>query len=261
VASAGSGGHRLSVFGVTLANEMAVYTEEGTLLARLPYHQDVTRWGKLSLGVNSTGDRYYLHYNPSAWIDGEIQAAMPVYVEVLDARGNVLKTETLPPLPPPFWATPWSPFLSGHLQSPAFFFGVLAYTKIGAICGSHRLAVLLRSRLGHDRQGTVERAVTTLVLASVLALTTLLWARRAFFSWRIAWAWAGFVFVFNVAGFIAFCAGADWPWRVPCPACGHARPIESANCLRCGAGWPGSAPNGTEIFDTAQPALLAGTAS
>jgi hypothetical protein len=125
----------------------------------------------------------------------------------------------------------------------------MAYKGIGALFGSTRmhddLARQFVARLGE----TEEFSRYMIGVALLLAVATLVWARRACFSWRRAWAWAGFVFAFSLPGFLTFRLAADWSRFVACPSCSRRRPIEAANCPHCGAGWPSPPSTGVEIFD------------
>jgi hypothetical protein len=203
------------------------------------------------MGLDGAMDRFYLWYEPSAWIDGGTRAAMPSYIDEMNRQGEVLHTWTLPPLPPQYGTRPFSDFIGQRLQSPAFFFGGMAYQKIGALLGSERLRAALARSLGPDRKTTLEIATCVTVLSLVLAAVTLFRARQYYFSWPRAAAWTAFVLLFNVGGFITFLLAADWPRLAPCPLCGRKRPIQEDLCPRCGAGWPEPAITGMEVFDAA----------
>jgi hypothetical protein len=250
-ASSEDSGGNSSVIGVALPDRMAVYDDAtGAQVASLPYHQNVDRWGQLEMGVNGGAERFYIRYMPSAWIDGKTRDGMPSYMEEMNRQGEVLHTWTLPSLPPFQRSESLGNFLAQRLSSPAFFFGNMAYQKLGAALGSERLGNLLASRFGKNRL-TWEIALYVVSLSLALAATTLLWARSVYFSWPRAVAWAAFVFLFNVAGFITFRLAADWPRMAACPRCGRSRPIDEDLCPHCGAAWPEPQMEGTEVFDGA----------
>jgi hypothetical protein len=140
--------------------------------------------------------------------------------------------------------------LAQRLQSPFFFFGRMACQKIQATLGSKPARDALARQFGEGRRHTLELALSITALSLLLAGATLFWARRVHFPWRRAWAWAGFVLLFNLAGFITFRLAADWPRLVGCPRCGRSRPVDTASCPHCGQGWPGNELTGTEIFDS-----------
>jgi hypothetical protein len=243
-----------SVFGATLLDRLALYDQKGGLVAAIPYHRDVDRWGQLSVGANVALDRFYLWYRPSAWIDGKTRQGMPSYFDEVNKQGEVLRTWKLPPLPPRDWGADPGNLIAGYFRSPAFFFGGMAYQKIGALLGSERLAGALARSLGPDRKRTEEFGLTITLISAGLAAATLVWARRVHFSWSRAGMWAGFVLAFNVAGLIAFRLVADWPRMIPCPRCRRPRPLEEALCPHCSSGWPAPEPAGTEVFDNAAAA-------
>ena len=245
----------VTVFGLTLADRLAVYDEHGALVATLPYHQDVSRWGQLSLGMNGDKERFHLHYAPSAFLPGGVRDVMPSYLEMMNAQGEVLQTWTVPPEPPYWQSRSWPDYVAKHLQSPAFFFGGMGYQKIGALLGSKRLAGQWQGRWGHDRELTRQLAIFAPLLSLALAAGAWFWARRARFrAWRAAM-WTLFVFAFGLVGLVAFRAAADWPQFVPCPRCRRSRPVDGIRCPHCGADWPAAASEGLEIFDGAAAAF------
>jgi hypothetical protein len=240
----------VNVTGIALAEAVALYDQrDRRLVATLPYHQEMDHWGNLLIGVNGAEDRFYLWYNPSEWIARKVRKGMPSYLEEMNAQGQVLHSYTLPPLPDPLEPRAWIDYLAQDLESPAFFFGRLAYRKAGSALGNIKLRDALAWDLGENWKITKETAISITILSIVLAGTTLWWARRVQFSWRRAWSWAGMAFAFNIAGLMAFRLMADWPRFVPCAACGRNRPIDRERCPHCGAAWPGPEPSGTEIFD------------
>jgi hypothetical protein len=252
-----TGGNPL-VFGVALLDRLAVYdAQSGALLATLPYHYDMDRWGQLRLGLNGSEDRFYLWYLPSPWIDDITRAAMPSYIGEMDRQGQLLRTWTLPPLPPPAVGFDLGDFLAQRLQTPAFFFGGMAWQKLGALLGSRQLASDLATRFTRDLRLTEQIALCITILSLALAAITLFWTRRAYFSWPRACAWAAFVFAFNLAGFIAFRLVADWPPLTPCPRCRRPRPIHDDLCPHCAAPWPIPETGDLEVFDHAPAAAAA----
>jgi hypothetical protein len=135
------------------------------------------------------------------------------------------------------------------METPAFFYGSMIYQKIGSLLGSKRLTGALNNRLGPRWEYTKDIAIRISTLSLILAVATPLWARSRQFSWRRAWAWAGFVLAFNLAGLITFRLIADWPVLVRCPACGRKRLVNEATCVHCGATWPVPVRDGTEILE------------
>jgi hypothetical protein len=256
------GNGSVNVTGLTLGSGMAVYNDKGELINFLAYHHDVSQWGKLELGVNGALDRFYLVYSPSEFIPDDVAKAMPSYIDVMDAHGQVIQSYTRPPLPPNEKTPPsWGEFLYSHLQTPAFFYGTIVYKKIGALFGSTRMQHDLDVQFGKQRDENVEAGVDIIGLSLLLSVLTLVWTRRVFISWKRAWAWAGFVFAFGLPGFIAFRLGCDWPRLVPCPTCAKSRPIEATTCPHCGAHWPKPSVTGIEIFDRSPADVTTGVAN
>jgi hypothetical protein len=256
------GNTNVDVLGLSLTHELAVYDTKGTLITVLPYHQDMDRWGALQMGISPALDRFYLWYGPSAWIDGHTKSLMPSYVEEMNQQGQVLHTYTLPPLPNIPRERTWQEFISKRLQAPAYYFGTMLYKKIGAELGSKRLSRDFAWYSGKDGQREMREIVPFILIQSLLlAAVTLAWARHVYFSWRRAWAWAAFVFAFNLAGFLTFRLAADWPHLVACPTCGRKRPTEADHCPKCGGGWPAPPASGIEIFDQSRAEELTATSA
>ena len=214
----------------------------GKTVATLPYHEDTDHYGRVSLGVLPTKDRFFVRYHASAWIPWEDAQHMPDFLEVMDAQGNLSQTYTLPPFPPEKSERSWQQYIEGCLHSPVYDYGNLVYEKGGALLGSERLGKEYEQVTGPRWGYTLDILIRCTLTSLLLAVVTLFWARRAFFSWRRAFAWAAFVFGFNLAGLITFRLCADWPTLVPCPKCGKKRPLHLEQCPACGAGWPAPRP-------------------
>ncbi len=234
---------------------LQIYDSKGAALIALSYDPQINldRWGAVEFGNNSRLDRFYVTYSASAWIPWEQRLKMPEYLDELDAKGNILHSYTLPPFPPEHNPRTWQQYLSESLQSPAFWFWKLAYQKVGAALGIERLVNQANNSFhtgwGHTKDVSGRVSFYSLIFA-VIALA---WARYAGMSWSRAWAWTVFAFAFNLAGLITFRLAADWPVRVPCPACGRKRLVEVAICPHCKTGWPTPPLRGIEIFDDKAP--------
>lgn len=61
-------------------------------------------------------------------------------------------------------------------------------------------------------------------------------------------AWAVFVFVFGLPGWLAHRFHRRWPTMEPCPACGHISPRDRETCAVCCDQLPEPAPLGIEVF-------------
>ncbi len=249
-----SGNGAITVEVVALAHQIAVYDLQGALIAVLPYRYDVSRWGALSLALGGTGDRIFVLYMPSQWIDQDTAGAMPSHLDEIDLQGRLVRSWTLPPKPPVFRRQSLADYLATRLQSPAFFFGQLLWEKTGAMLGSRRLAESWSASIREDRQLTFEVALWSLALALLLAAIAWFWARAAQIPAPSAGAWTAFVFFFGLGGFITFRLVAAWPMLAPCPRCRRPRLIERENCAHCGAGWPQPQLSGSEVFDSRTPA-------
>lgn len=238
---------------VALLNQMLVIDKGGQTLATLPYHQDMDRWGTVSIAVMPAKDRFFIRYSPSSWIDYKEQRKMPSYLEEMDAKGTLLNTYTLPPTQQETGTRSWQEYVSECLLPPVFLYGNIVYDKVGAACGSKRLAKELNDTLGdgwgYFKDITIRSSLTSLFLAFLI----IVWTRRMHFSWKRAGAWAAFVLAFNIAGLITFRLVADWPVRVRCPQCSRKRAVEENLCPHCGAPWPAPVRSGTEIHDSKVP--------
>jgi hypothetical protein len=246
---------------VALLDKMLVIDKSGKVIATLPYHQDMDRLGTLNIAVMPAKDRFFIYYRPSGWIDYKEQAKMPSYFEEMDAKGTLLNTYTLPPIHTAMGTLTWQEYATECVLPPGFLFGFIAYDKIGALCGSERLARELNDFLRDDWDSFKDISTRSSLTSFLLALLTLVWTRRMHFSWKRAVAWAAFVLAFNVAGLITFRLVTDWPVRVRCPQCNRKRPVEENLCPHCRAPWPTPISRGTEIYDakvSVEPSQMGG---
>lgn len=83
-----------------------------------------------------------------------------------------------------------------------------------------------------------------------LALAWAAWRRgRAFgASTRERAAWAAFVALFGLPGWVGFRLHRAWPARAACPSCEAETPRNRDSCVACGEPFPEPAATGTEIF-------------
>jgi hypothetical protein len=251
------------VIAVARGQGVQLFDSNGVFMTTLPYDPQVNldRWGTLQFGPNALGDRYYLLYTASAWVPQEEKWGMPEYLDEIDAKGILLHSYTLPPLPGAPYQRTWLDYLGENLHAPAIWFWNLGYQKMGAALGIKHLVegadFSFHTHWPRVKQISEEIAAWSLFFAAI----ALGWARWKGMAWRRAWAWAGFVFSFNLAGLITFWIVADFPVRVSCPQCGRKRPIEERECPHCQAGWTLPVARGTEIFDDKAPAVAAGEVS
>ncbi|MDR3402089.1 MAG: hypothetical protein P4L99_06280 [Chthoniobacter sp.] len=235
--------------GVALGTMMAIYDDKGQVAATVPYHYDVDRWGQLSVGVLPSMDRFVLLYEPSIWIDGKTRKTMPIYCDLVDAKGNVLQSYAYQATPREVYSTTWGSFLADRLNSPAFFFGEMLYQRVGSACGSLRLRQAWQDHWGENTKSTDERARVIALVALVLAVVTFFWARRAQVPLRLTLAWTVAVLLLGLGGFVMFWLTGARPRTVACPACRRPRRIDHEQCSQCGAAWPAHAADDTEIID------------
>lgn len=241
----------VNVLAVALGTGVAIYdSKDAHLLATLPYHRETDRWGWVSVGINSTLDRFYLDYSPSTWIPRKEKRGVSSYLDEMNAEGKVVRSYEVPRAVavtrPPFWLDE----LTRRLQSPVFYFGTLLYTKIGALRGNYLLDLDWKIRSEDNWNEATQTAVYVILFSLLCAGATLAWARRVQFSWPCALRWAGLALGLNIAGLIVFRLVADWPRLVPCAACRRDRPINRQTCPHCAGDWPATTPTGTEIFDS-----------
>jgi hypothetical protein len=85
-----------------------------------------------------------------------------------------------------------------------------------------------------------------LVLGGVLA--RLCYRRQRRYALPGGAAWAAFVFLGGVPGFVAYLWHRHWPVLEPCPACGRPAPRDREDCCHCGAEFPRPEPKGVEVF-------------
>lgn len=248
-ASSNDGNSYINLMGVVLKTAMAVYNNQGALVATLPYHHDMDRWGHLQLGLNDKGDRYYLWYEPSGWIDDKTKDSMPSYLEEMNAQGQVLHAYTLPPLHNPHYPLPLIVFLNERTQTPIFYYGLMVYRVIGGALGSKRLQDDIDWQFDKGLSVTKDISLYVISLSVLVAVITFFWTRYARFTWSRTLGWTLFVLVCSLPGFITFWLVADWPRYVACPHCGKGRTLEAHSCPHCSSGWPTPPATGIEIID------------
>jgi hypothetical protein len=86
------------------------------------------------------------------------------------------------------------------------------------------------------------------LLAVSAGLAALAWRRQRRFGLPHAAAWAAFVLLLGVPGWIAYRFHRTWPVLADCPACQHPSPRDRNACLECGAPYPPPRLKGTEVF-------------
>jgi hypothetical protein len=95
-------------------------------------------------------------------------------------------------------------------------------------------------------------AETWLSLVAVIAIgivaAILAYRRQRRFGLPHAAAWAAFVFVFGIPGWIAYRFHRTWPVLEECPACRQPAPRDRESCLDCGAAFPPPPLKGIEVF-------------
>ncbi len=242
--------NRQTFLAAAFSSHIVLYDTDGNLLHSLPYGKDVSRWGQISVAIPEK-DAFVIKYSPSSWIKEPERRLMPSYVDIVTASGEVQASFTLPPLPRPPRNPRLSSLLQQDLRAPAYFFGTMAYQKVGALLGSTRLQEALIRQFGPDLARTRSIAIWTVSISLALAIIAFALARRAQMPLRRALAWAGFAAALNLAGFLTFLLVADWPALVSCASCRGRRRVEEETCPHCHAGWPSREFLGIEILDQA----------
>jgi hypothetical protein len=235
---------------VALQNEVLVVDAQGQTLATLPYRHDAAKNPGLSIGRNVTLGRYYLQYEPSYFGESLVlnPADLPTFLDETDAQGNVLHTysralNNITAVPPG-----WLDRLTTYTLP---FLPVIVATSYHAIVPPSAINFDDETSL-YPHYGLKLASiglVIVLVLAALLAVLTLVRARRVGFSEKRARQWALFVFCFGLPGLLTFRLASDWPARVRCPRCGGKRPIEAEMCPLCREPWDAPPSTGVEIFD------------
>ncbi len=89
-------------------------------------------------------------------------------------------------------------------------------------------------------------------LGLVCALAGWRLGRRYSFTAKRHAIWALFNLFFGIPGLLAFISVQEWPTRERCDNCGKLRVVNNERCEHCGAGFPASKKNGTEIFEAVE---------
>jgi hypothetical protein len=86
------------------------------------------------------------------------------------------------------------------------------------------------------------------VLAIGCAAAVLAYRRQKRFGLPHAGAWAAFVFLLGIPGWLAYRFHRTWPVLEDCPSCRQASPRDRTTCLDCGASFPPPPLKGIEVF-------------
>jgi ABC-type transport system involved in multi-copper enzyme maturation permease subunit len=230
---------------VATDDEVSVVDYTGKFFLSIPYPHDLKRWNAISIATDAAHDRIFLQSENNDFGSAAAgSAALPLFVDEYDLKGNLLQSYSFPDPPP----VPTPPQLvdrligySGSLGTLAVLSGYLPLTANSAIAYSWWLMAFPQA-LGEW--------AGILVFALVLGAITFFWARKTGFSNKSALGWSAFVFFFGPAGLLTFRLATDWPVRVRCPACGRKRAIEADQCDGCHQLWIHPQRNGTEILDS-----------
>jgi hypothetical protein len=242
-------GDKLTRVIVAMSDALRLLDSQGSLLSTIPYLHDPATWPDIWLAASPKLDRIYLQYSPDFWFRPSPRPIreLPVYLDVVDAGGNVLHTYSHPSddfVSSPGWeerlstvSSPLLPALAGtiyHRFVPApptiSYFAMMSYPTPALDMKISDLAIIA-------------------VITAALGVLTFIWARGVDFPLGRAVRWALFVFCFGLPGLIAFRLSADWPVRVRCPQCGRKRSIETEVCPHCHQAWPIPHSTGAEIFE------------
>ena len=88
--------------------------------------------------------------------------------------------------------------------------------------------------------------LVVIVLGGLVAVAA--YRRQRRFGLPHAAAWAAFVFVLGVPGWIAYRFHRTWPVREECPTCHQPAPRDRKACTECGADFPPPPLQGIEVF-------------
>ena len=222
-----------------------MHNADGTVVWNFPQPENLERFSQVSVSRLADRSRYFLLYNPDYRWDTK---QGPVYFE-LAADGTVSGRLDLPKQPrhrarltaesvkdavlAPFGQTLWQQVV----YAVRCAIGPGKYTPVWKTAPEHRNYTLSVWGI----------SLATGLLCAVLCLPLI---RRIASSSRERTAWLLFLLFYGLAGVVVFLVVNNWPRRIPCPACGKTRSIESSNCPACGAKWPAAERDGTEIFET-----------
>jgi hypothetical protein len=249
---------------VALNHVIRLFDSQGKTFIDVPYPHDPHLWSYLSMATNETGDRFYLISSASPvpyWKISNVSSEnAPIYLDEIDARGNVVHTYSRPndsvPLLTPTWTqrlsaitTPFLPALAGTISS--YFHPPSDITNAES---DETVS------FPEPSWSVVGAQLMILFIAGILlAIASLVWARHAGFSTNQSWLWALFVFCFGLPGLVTFRLASGWPTRVTCPVCGCPRAIKTEICAHCSKPWPTPSLVGTEIFDEEKVPLAPGS--
>jgi len=164
-----------------------------------------------------------------------------------DAAGKVLSRHRLPPLIMDWRLLPGNRVWHVALLVPSPLAGLYELTTDLAFdyLRTGHATTYAEALVQASREATAA-AIVLVIVSAVLAVLTFRRQRVHRLPWAIAW--AAFVFLGGIPGFLAYRFHRHWSVREACPACGTWVPRDREACAQCGTDFPRPAPEGIEVF-------------
>jgi hypothetical protein len=124
----------------------------------------------------------------------------------------------------------------------------IGYTTIAAPQGllAEKSELTYPQALATVLRSTWLSVLTVLALGAISAVFA--YRRQRRFGLSHGPAWAIFVFLFGLPGYLAYRFHRPWPVLEECPACHQPAPRDRQACLDCGAPFPPPPQKGIEVF-------------
>lgn len=213
----------------------------------------------VDMALRKTDGHIFVWYRPSHLSVDHLQR--PTYVTELTVQGRATNGYTLPPIRQMKAA---SSFMDESL--PAL---ITPPSAIAAFAIYVRVAKALKGATGSleaaEYNGGPPNTVTFIGFSFLAALISAFLAaricRRCRFGRGATVAWLIGVFLLGPFGVLLLMSLQEWPARETCDSCGKLRVVTADQCEHCGAGWPATERDGTEIFEETQTPRLKGAAT
>jgi hypothetical protein len=251
-----SGTDPAAVSGLAIATrqEILFLEPDGTLRFKVRHPCDIERYGRVQVAATAGGEQTFAWYSPTADWQTVHGWVLPDFLIALAADGSEIRRYALPVTTP---APPGGPAWRQALSAVAI--------PVLAVIGVHGVAALTSGRgwppntlpPGFMAEGSpgewisalCANVIAPLGLAAICAVLCLLLARRYVFGKGACIGWTIGGLLLGFMGVLVLLALRDWPAREACPVCGKMRVVDRDKCEHCGAPFPASVPDGTEIFE------------
>jgi len=238
---------------VAVQGGLHLFDSDNKPVGIFPYPHDPEMWTALSIATDEKAQRLFLQSagTPDFWLirSKKKRSPVPVYLDELDLKGQVIHSYNRPPAPDIHLSQGWA-------QQTATLLSPLLPAALGKIHASYfpKSQMVPSEILGEftwpqpDLDPKSRQLIIVFVLDLALGGVVLGCALHIGFSKPRALGWALLTVGFGLPALFAFRFASDWPTQVHCPQCQATRSISTEKCPNCHQAWPHPLATGIEIF-------------